>query len=144
VNEERAGQDFAKDRRRWWVSRLRDRVRSAPGGRHAYRVVVAIVGLSVVTVGLALVPLPGPGWIVVLVGLAILASEFVWAQRLLDLVRDRLQAWTHWVMGRPVWVRVAISLVTAGAVAAIGYLLLTWRGLPRWVLELVPVTVVPL
>ena len=144
MNEERAGQDFAKDRRRWWVSRVRDRVRAAPGSRPVYRVVVAIAGAAVTTGGLVLVPLPGPGWIVVLVGLAILASEFRWAQCLLDFVRDRLQVWTRWTRHLPVWVGIVTSLVTGGFVAATGYLLLRRWGLPGWVLELVPVTSVPL
>ncbi|MDQ3974343.1 MAG: PGPGW domain-containing protein, partial [Actinomycetota bacterium] len=44
--------------------------------RHGRRLAVGIVGGLVVLVGLVLMPLPGPGLLVVLAGLAILASEF--------------------------------------------------------------------
>jgi uncharacterized protein (TIGR02611 family) len=132
VSEEQAGQRSVEDRR-WWVSRLRDRIRATPGSRHVYRVLVGVVGLAIALGGLALVPLPGPGWLIVFVGLAILASEFAWAQRLLDFGRARLRAWTQWMKARPLWVRVAIALVTAAFVAGVVYLLVIWRGLPDWV-----------
>jgi uncharacterized protein (TIGR02611 family) len=137
VSEEQAAQGTRRDGSRL-VSRVRDRVRATPGSRLVYRASVAVVGLAVAAGGLVLVPLPGPGWIIVFVGLAILASEFAWAQRLLDYVRDRVRAWTGWVMHRPIWVRVAISLVTVGFVAAATYLLIRLQGVPPWVLELVP------
>jgi len=43
-----------------------------------------VVGLTLVGIGIALLVLPGPGIVVIIAGLAILASEFVWAQSLLD------------------------------------------------------------
>lgn len=53
--------------------------------RNAYRMIVLVVGLSIVGLGLVLVVLPGPWTIpLVLLGLAILASEFVWARLLLQ------------------------------------------------------------
>ena len=57
---------------------------------YIYRVVVAVVGCSVVALGLVLVPFPGPGWLIVIVGLGILATEFAWAQRLLRMVRRQV------------------------------------------------------
>jgi uncharacterized protein (TIGR02611 family) len=56
--------------------------------RHARRVIVSVVGVTVVLVGIALLFLPGPAFIVIPAGLAILATEFVWAKRLLRKVRD--------------------------------------------------------
>lgn len=142
MREEQAGQGSAADRRRW-VVRLRDRAKATPGSRHVYRVIVGVVGLAVAVGGLVLVPLPGPGWLIVFVGLAILASEFEWAQRLLDFGRDRLRAWTHWMMSRPLWVRVVISLLTVAFVAGVVYLFVIWHGLPDWfpdwILHAVPV-----
>jgi uncharacterized protein (TIGR02611 family) len=55
--------------------------------RHGRRVVVAIVGGIVVLAGLAMCVLPGPGLLTVAAGLAILATEFEWARRLLHRVR---------------------------------------------------------
>jgi tellurite resistance protein TerC len=48
------------------------------------KVGVAVVGFSVLAVGVALIVLPGPAILVIPLGLAILAKEFPWAQRLLD------------------------------------------------------------
>jgi hypothetical protein len=46
-----------------------------------------VIGTSVVLLGIALLLLPGPAFLVIPAGLAILASEFVWAQRLLSRLR---------------------------------------------------------
>jgi tellurite resistance protein TerC len=55
--------------------------------RQARRVVVAVVGGSVLLVGLALLVLPGPAFVVIPIGLAILATEFVWARRWLAKIK---------------------------------------------------------
>jgi len=59
-------------------------------GRNGKRILITIAGTLVVLVGLILVPLPGPGWLIVFGGLAILATEYVWAQRLLRYARRRV------------------------------------------------------
>jgi len=51
------------------------------------RAVVAVIGFTVLLIGVAMVVLPGPAVIVIPLGLAILATEFVWARRLLDKAR---------------------------------------------------------
>jgi uncharacterized protein (TIGR02611 family) len=48
------------------------------------------VGAIVTVVGVILLPLPGPGWLVIAAGLAILAQDVVWAERLLLAVRRRI------------------------------------------------------
>lgn len=55
--------------------------------RHARRLIVAVVGVTVLLFGLALVILPGPAFVVIPLGLAILAAEFAWARSLLRRVR---------------------------------------------------------
>ncbi len=56
--------------------------------RGAWRLVILVVGGTVVAVGVAMIVLPGPAFVVIPAGLAILATEFVWARRLLVRVRD--------------------------------------------------------
>jgi uncharacterized protein (TIGR02611 family) len=93
-------------------------------------VAVAVVGLAVVLLGLFLIPFPGPGWLVVFVGLGILATEFAWAERLLDYARARLRAWTGWLRRQPLLTRLllgAAGLAVLGGVTA-GYL--AWQGVP--------------
>lgn len=51
------------------------------------RAVVAVIGFTVLLIGLAMVVLPGPAIVVIPLGLAILATEFVWARRLLAKAR---------------------------------------------------------
>lgn len=58
--------------------------------RSGKRVAVTIVGFAVVIVGIVLIPLPGPGWAIVFGGLAILATEYVWAQRLLGFAKRKV------------------------------------------------------
>ena len=47
--------------------------------------------------GLVLVPLPGPGWLIVILGIAVWASEFEPAARLLDFVKAKVRAWEEWL-----------------------------------------------
>jgi len=55
--------------------------------RQAYRLIILVVGITVVAAGIAMFVLPGPGILVVIAGLAILATEFVWARHLLQRAR---------------------------------------------------------
>jgi hypothetical protein len=59
----------------------------AAGLRLAWRVIVAVVGATVVALGLVLVLTPGPALLVIPIGLAILATEFAWARRWLRKLR---------------------------------------------------------
>src|SRR6185369_9620511 len=56
----------------------------------ARKPVIAVVGGTVLLIGIALIVLPGPAFIVIPLGLAILATEFLWAQRWLKKVRSLL------------------------------------------------------
>jgi len=57
--------------------------------RHTKRVVIAVLGTTVILIGVAFFVLPGPGLLIIIVGLAILATEFAWAQGLLHKARER-------------------------------------------------------
>lgn len=69
------------------------------------RLVIAVIGGTVVLIGLALLVLPGPGMVVIPLGLAILATEFIWARRLLRELRRRagvaVNGARRWFGGRP-------------------------------------------
>jgi tellurite resistance protein TerC len=58
--------------------------------RQARRAVILLLGSSVLAAGLAMVILPGPAFIVIPMGLAILAVEFAWARRWLNRVKAEL------------------------------------------------------
>ena len=61
-----------------------------PKLRVAKRIVVAVVGGTVTLVGIALIVLPGPAFIVIPLGLSILATEFVWARRYMKRLANSL------------------------------------------------------
>ena len=58
-----------------------------PRLRTAKKIVVAVIGGTVTLIGIALIFLPGPAFIVIPVGLSILATEFLWARRWLNKIR---------------------------------------------------------
>ena len=87
-----------------------DRIRANPTGRLALRIGVGILGGLVVALGILLIPLPGPGWAIVILGLAIWAVEFVWARHLLQFTKRHVQSWTHWVLKQPLPLRALIGL----------------------------------
>lgn len=108
-----------------WRERIRltlEVIRANPTGRIALKAFVGIAGLLVVAVGAALIPLPGPGWLIVLGGIGIWAIEFSWARRLLQFTRRNLRKWTSWI-GRQSWpVRLLIGLVGMIFVGAVVWL----------------------
>src|SRR5215468_10502274 len=56
-----------------------ERIRRSRGLRLAYRIGVGVLGGLVLVAGILMIPYPGPGWLVVFAGLAVLATEFAWA-----------------------------------------------------------------
>ena len=56
--------------------------------KSALRIGKIVGGFLLLAAGIAMIALPGPGWLTIAAGLAILAGEFIWARRLLDRVKD--------------------------------------------------------
>jgi uncharacterized protein (TIGR02611 family) len=110
----------------------RRRIRSNPTTAVVYRVVVFVVGLVLVLGGLALVPLPGPGWLVVILGLVVWASEFERAQIVLDWVKAKVNAWQDWILAQSLWVRVLAAFVTFAFVCAVVWVVLRVSGVPAF------------
>jgi uncharacterized protein (TIGR02611 family) len=59
--------------------------------RSGKRIAVAVVGGAVVMAGIAMLVLPGPGFVVIIAGLAILATEFAWARAALDRAKQKAE-----------------------------------------------------
>ncbi len=108
----------------------RRRIRANPHSHRVYRTVIGAIGTIVVVAGLVMVPFPGPGWLVVFIGIGILASEFDWAKRLLDYGKARLHAWNEWMKPKPLWFKGLIGLATALLVGLFFYLLFLVSGVP--------------
>ncbi|MEV4231874.1 TIGR02611 family protein [Streptomyces bobili] len=56
----------------------------------SWQVGIFVVGLAVVVAGIIMLPLPGPGWVVIFGGMAIWATEFVWAQLVLRWTKRKV------------------------------------------------------
>lgn len=100
-------------------SRVRARVRRLPGGWVLWRVGITIVGVAIVAIGVVLLPLPGPGWVIIFAGLGVLATEYSWAAALLERVRRFFERWKRWVESRPVWARGLMGVLGVLIVAAV-------------------------
>lgn len=122
--------------RHTWAEQLSDRRDEHRAKSRAYRLAYAIAGVVVLVVGIAAIPLPGPGWAIVFVGLGMLALEFVWAERLAMLVLDGLQGFWIWWGNAPTWVQgVAILALLVAMLLAVS-LSATLIGSPDFVPKL--------
>jgi uncharacterized protein (TIGR02611 family) len=79
---------------------IRRAIERRPVLRRLYRVAVGALGGTVAVGGLLLVPLPGPGWLVVFLGLAVLGTEFAWAKRLAAFTKRQLARFWAWWQAR--------------------------------------------
>jgi uncharacterized protein (TIGR02611 family) len=104
----------------------------------AYRVGVGLAGAVVVAFGLVTIPLPGPGWLTVIAGLFVLATEFTWAERLLEHTRSNVRRWTDWLGRQPLVVRLAVGAATLAFVYGVVVLMLHLIGVPGWAPGWVP------
>ena len=59
--------------------------------RQIRRIIVAVVGFTLLFIGVAMIVLPGPAIIVIPLALAILGTEFLWARRLLEKMKDKIK-----------------------------------------------------
>jgi uncharacterized protein (TIGR02611 family) len=63
--------------------------------RQAKRLIVTIIGMTILCIGIAMIVLPGPAIVVIPIALGILATEFAWARRVLNIVRERIRTSTN-------------------------------------------------
>ncbi|MGO3146168.1 MAG: TIGR02611 family protein [Leucobacter sp.] len=80
-----------------FMHRWRQAIRKRPWLDIVYRVIITTLGVLIAVIGLILVPLPGPGWLIVFIGLTVLGSEYHWARRVLGWLRRVLaRFWERW------------------------------------------------
>lgn len=80
----------------WLLSSIKGTVRVVSISlKPAYKVIIAILGSIVILAGFIMLVTPGPGILAILLGLLILASEFVWAKRLLKKMKEKFKKFTR-------------------------------------------------
>jgi uncharacterized protein (TIGR02611 family) len=94
---------------------FRARLKRNPALALAWRISVGVLGTLIVLLGLVLVPFPGPGWLIVFLGLGILATEF--------------RAWLRWVGRQHIVVRALISIAALAFVGGVVVLTLWLSGM---------------
>jgi len=57
--------------------------------QQAKRVLKIVFGFTLLALGVLMIVTPGPGWLTILLGLGVLAAEFVWARRLLNHLKEQ-------------------------------------------------------
>ena len=57
------------------------------------KLLIFLLGVSLLVLGVILLPLPGPGFLVILGGLGVLSMEFEWARRWLDSLKETFRRW---------------------------------------------------
>lgn len=96
----------------------------------ARRIAIGVAGGLIVLVGIAAIPLPGPGWMLLYAGIKVLSSEFDWAERWLDPVELRaLRGAAEAVETLP---RVVMSSIVAAGIGAFGVLWIVGPEAPDW------------
>ena len=72
----------------------------------AKRIVILVVGLTVVLIGIVMLVAPGPAIVVIPAGLAILATEFAWARHWLRIMRESAEKGVDTLNMRPLYTKI--------------------------------------
>lgn len=84
-----------------WLYRWRMRVIGDSRTRQlVWRIFITVLGGTITVAGVGMLALPGPGWAAIFLGLAVLASEYVWARRLLRYTKERAQGAASTVLAK--------------------------------------------
>lgn len=101
-----------------------------PGGRHAKRILLEIVGWTLILAGIAALVLPGPGLLMLFAGLVVLSQQYEWAERRLEPVERMAKRAA--AEGVETWWRVALSTLGGLAILAFGVLWIVDPAPPGW------------
>ena len=87
-------------------------------------------GMAILIAGVAMLALPGPGWVTIAIGLAVLSRDVAWADRLLQRVRKRLPSDSEGKLPRSTIITMVV--ITAAALADTAYLMIADVNLFFW------------
>jgi uncharacterized protein (TIGR02611 family) len=119
INRKKGVQDRLS-RLRELASRFRAYMRGHRLLNTTWRIGVFTVGVAVLGAGLVMIVTPGPGWAAIFIGLAILATEFAWAQRVLSSAKRAAERAKDKALDPRVRRRNTIIAIVLGLAAAAG------------------------
>lgn len=96
------------------------------------KIAVGATGGIILLLGIAMIPYPGPGWLVVFIGLSILATEFQWARSVHDYAHSKYDAWQTWLRDQPWSVRMLFWIITTIVVIVTIWLLNGYGMVNSW------------
>ncbi|MBM6546278.1 TIGR02611 family protein [Janibacter sp. YIM B02568] len=112
-------------------------IRTNPVVGPLYRVLVAILGLALIIAGIPMVPLVGPGWAVIFLGLFLWSTEFMWARRVTQFVKAEVKTFDQWARHLPWKMKIPLVLASIAFGWFCAYLALTFTGVPGWTPDVV-------
>jgi uncharacterized protein (TIGR02611 family) len=108
------------------IERLEARRETHRQRSRAYRIGFAAAGVLVLLGGLVMLVTPGPAFVLIPIGLAMLSMEFVWAERLLDKSLEQAAKAQQKAAETTTKQRVLVAIATVLAIAAAGLAVLWW------------------
>ena len=96
------------------------------------KVLVGFLGWCILLLGIVLIPYPGPGWVVVFIGLSVLATEFAWARSVHDFAKTKYDAWQEWLKKQPGYVKAIFWCLTAVTVIVTVWIINGYGLLNSW------------
>jgi uncharacterized protein (TIGR02611 family) len=84
---------------------------------HGRKLIIAFVGFFVLAIGVLLLAYPGPGWLIIFGGLAILATEFKFARKTLDRLKIEYEKGQSWFNKRHLYLR--LTIIASGFALAV-------------------------
>lgn len=114
---------------------LRERIRSRRSLDTAWRAMVFALGITLLVAGIIMFVIPGPGWATIILGLVVLGSEFTWATRILDPVKEAARRASEAALDP----RRRRRNLILGAIAGVALGIFLWWYLTRYGMTLGPV-----
>ena len=112
--------------------RWRRSIRTNPVTGPFYRTGVALLGLGLIVVGIPMVPLVGPGWAIIFVGLFLWSTEFMWARQVTQFVKAEVKAFEQYTRALPWKLKVPMLLASAAFGWFCFWVALLITGVPAW------------
>ena len=100
--------------------------------RGTQKVLTGMLGWAVLLLGMVMIPYPGPGWIVVFIGLSILAREFTWAYRIERYGKRRFHDWESWLRRQPLYIKLLFGVLSLLTISITIWLLNGYGLINAW------------